>query len=122
LFEGADARAITFQREQYGGTVHLFIGTGHNLGKNTFITLTFIHYCNINRYGLASLFLFGSTPCLIFGIAFKPKLFPLGYSFDHSLSSLSGYAFVSKSFDEGEYSPHESKLPVIIIIILKVHS
>jgi hypothetical protein len=28
LFEGVDARAITIQREQYGGTVHLFIGTG----------------------------------------------------------------------------------------------
>jgi hypothetical protein len=27
LFEGFNARAITIQREQYGGTVHLFIGT-----------------------------------------------------------------------------------------------
>ena len=26
LFEGDDARAITIQREQYGGTIHLFIG------------------------------------------------------------------------------------------------
>jgi hypothetical protein len=26
LFEGDDARAITIHREQYGGTVHLFIG------------------------------------------------------------------------------------------------
>jgi hypothetical protein len=26
-----DARVNTSQREQYGGTVHLFIGTGHNL-------------------------------------------------------------------------------------------
>jgi hypothetical protein len=49
LFEGVDARAITIQREQYGGTVHLFIGMGRSPGKSTFITLTFIHYCNINR-------------------------------------------------------------------------
>jgi hypothetical protein len=26
-----DVRVSTSQREQYGGTVHLFIGTGHSL-------------------------------------------------------------------------------------------
>jgi hypothetical protein len=31
-----DARASTSQREQYGGTVHLFIGTGRSLCKFTF--------------------------------------------------------------------------------------
>ena len=35
LIEGkkykCDAKASTSQREQYGGTVHLFIGTGHSL-------------------------------------------------------------------------------------------
>jgi hypothetical protein len=35
LIEGkkykSDAKASTGQREQYGGTVHLFIGTGHSL-------------------------------------------------------------------------------------------
>jgi hypothetical protein len=49
LPKDADARAITIQREQYGGTVHLFIGTGHSPDKSTFITLTFTHYCNINH-------------------------------------------------------------------------
>jgi hypothetical protein len=29
----------TIQREQYGGTVHLFIGTGRNMGKITFMPL-----------------------------------------------------------------------------------
>jgi hypothetical protein len=33
LFEVVDARAITIQCEQYGVTVHLFIGTGHSPGK-----------------------------------------------------------------------------------------
>jgi hypothetical protein len=28
------------QREQYGGTVHLFIGTGHNPYKITFMPFT----------------------------------------------------------------------------------
>ena len=30
------------QREQYGGTVHLFIGTGYNPYKITFMPFTFI--------------------------------------------------------------------------------
>jgi hypothetical protein len=40
---------ITIQLEQYGGTVHLFIGMGRNPGKSTFMTLTLIHNCNINH-------------------------------------------------------------------------
>jgi hypothetical protein len=34
-------RVITSQREQYDVTVHLFIGIGRNLGKITFMSLTF---------------------------------------------------------------------------------
>jgi hypothetical protein len=34
---------ITVQREQYGVTVHLFIGTGHSPGKITFMSSTFTH-------------------------------------------------------------------------------
>jgi hypothetical protein len=34
-----DARANTSQREQYGGTVHLFIGTRRNPVKITFMSL-----------------------------------------------------------------------------------
>jgi hypothetical protein len=49
LFEGVDARVITIQREQYGDTVHLFIGTGHSPGKSTFMISTFIYKCNINH-------------------------------------------------------------------------
>jgi hypothetical protein len=49
LFEGVDARAITIQCEQYGDTVHLFIGTRHSPGKNTFMTLTFVHNYSLNH-------------------------------------------------------------------------
>ena len=49
LFEGVDARAITIQREQYGSTIHLFIGTGRSPDKNTIMTLTFVHNCNMNH-------------------------------------------------------------------------
>ena len=37
----SDVRVNTRQREQYGVTVHLFIGTGHILDKITFMSLTF---------------------------------------------------------------------------------
>jgi hypothetical protein len=49
LLEGVDARAITIQREQYGGVVYLFIGTGRSPGENTFMTLICIHNRNINH-------------------------------------------------------------------------
>jgi hypothetical protein len=42
-------KAITIQREQYGGTVHLFIGTGRSLGKNTFMTLILVHDHSLNH-------------------------------------------------------------------------
>jgi hypothetical protein len=36
-----EARASTSQREQYVGTVHLFIGTGRSLCEITFMPLMF---------------------------------------------------------------------------------
>jgi hypothetical protein len=66
LFEGEDMRANTIQREQYGGTVDLFIGTGRRPSKNTFMTLTCTHNPNTKHQGLTSLFLFNSTLCLTF--------------------------------------------------------
>jgi hypothetical protein len=36
-----DARMNTSRREQYGGTVHLFIGIGRSLCKITFMPFTF---------------------------------------------------------------------------------
>jgi hypothetical protein len=46
LFEGEDTRASTIQREQYGGTVHLFIGTRRGPSKNAFMTSTYIYNPN----------------------------------------------------------------------------
>jgi hypothetical protein len=37
-----DAKASTSQHEQYGGTVHLFIGTRRSLWEITFMPFTFI--------------------------------------------------------------------------------
>jgi hypothetical protein len=66
----SDARVNTSQHEQYEGTVHLFIGTGRNLCKITFMPFIFtIDLMSIYR-GLDSLFLFKSVPFS----AVEPKL------------------------------------------------
>jgi hypothetical protein len=46
---------ITSQREQYGVTVHLFIGAGRSLSKITFMSLTFIVSQKVSCRGLSSL-------------------------------------------------------------------
>jgi hypothetical protein len=58
LLEGVDVRVITIQCEQFGAIVHLFIGTGRNLGKSAFMSLTFAYDRNINHPGLGSIFPF----------------------------------------------------------------
>jgi hypothetical protein len=65
-----DARVNTSQREQYGSTVHLFIGTGRSLCKITFMPFMFTIYLKTIHQGLDSLFLFKSVPLF----AIEPKL------------------------------------------------
>jgi hypothetical protein len=65
-----DARMNTSQREQYGGTVHLFIGTGRSLCKITFMPFMFTIDLMIIQRGLDNLFPFKSVP---FSAA-EPKL------------------------------------------------
>jgi hypothetical protein len=48
-------RVITNQREQYGGVVHLFIGTGSNPSEITYIFLTLVYFYNTKHLGLSSL-------------------------------------------------------------------
>jgi hypothetical protein len=66
-----DARVNTSQREQYDVTVHLFIGTRHNMCEITFMPLTFTIDLGIIYQGLDNLFLFKSVS---FSIA-ESKLF-----------------------------------------------
>jgi hypothetical protein len=63
-------RASTSQREQYRGTVHLFIGTGRSLGKITFMPFMFTINLKTICRGLDSLFLLKSVPFS----ATEPKL------------------------------------------------
>jgi hypothetical protein len=53
---------VTGPREQYVGTVHLFIGTGRNPVKITFMSLITNHNHGTNYQGLYDLFLFKSVP------------------------------------------------------------
>jgi hypothetical protein len=57
-----DARANTSQCEQYGGTVHLFIGTGRSLCKITFMPFMSTIDLRTICQGLDSLFLLKSVP------------------------------------------------------------
>jgi hypothetical protein len=57
-----DTKASTSQREQYGGTVHLFIGTGHSSCKITSRPITFVNNFKVIHRGLNSLFPFKSVP------------------------------------------------------------
>jgi hypothetical protein len=52
----------TSQREQYGGTVHPFIGTGRSLCGFTFVSFTTGYNHDINYYGSIGLFIFKSVP------------------------------------------------------------
>jgi hypothetical protein len=65
-----DTRVNTSQREQCGGAVHLFIGTGCSLCKITFMPFMFTIDLRTIYRGLDSLFLFKSVP---FSTA-EPKL------------------------------------------------
>jgi hypothetical protein len=57
-----DARASTSQREQYEGTVHLFIDTVCSLCQITFMPFMFIIDLRTIYRGLDSLFLLKSVP------------------------------------------------------------
>jgi hypothetical protein len=56
-----DAQANTSQREQYGGTVHLFIGTGRSLCEITFMPFMFTIDLRTIYQVLESLFLLKSV-------------------------------------------------------------
>jgi hypothetical protein len=71
-----DARASTSQREQYGGTVHLFIGTGRSRREITFIPFTIDYNHDTNYHGTICLFIFKSVQPFILGHVVMPK-FPV---------------------------------------------
>jgi hypothetical protein len=67
---GVTQKQMPDQREQYRGTVHLFIGTGHSPYKITFMPFTFDNNSMIIYRGLNSLFIFKSVSFFVI----TPKL------------------------------------------------
>jgi hypothetical protein len=65
----SDTGMITSQREQYGDTIHLFIGMRHSPDKITFVSLITNYDHNTNYQGLCSLFLFKSVPSFVLGMS-----------------------------------------------------
>jgi hypothetical protein len=55
-------KQMTSQREQYGSTVHLFIGMGRSPCKITLMPFTFANDSIVIHHGLNSLFPFKSVP------------------------------------------------------------
>jgi hypothetical protein len=58
---GVTQKQMPSQREQYGSTVHLFIGTGRNPCEITPMPFTFTNDSIVNHRGLNSLFPFKSV-------------------------------------------------------------
>jgi hypothetical protein len=79
LFEGDDARAVTIHLEQYGSTVHLFIGIGCSTSKNTFMTSAYTYNPNTKHQRFSCLFLFGSSLCLTFVITLSRSCSSLAF-------------------------------------------
>jgi hypothetical protein len=70
---------ITGQREQYVGTVHLFICTGRSPDKITFVSLVTNYNHDACYQGLCGLFLFKSVPSFVSWT--PPCRSPFNYSF-----------------------------------------
>ena len=59
--EGTSVMQMPSQREQYGSTVHLFIGTGRSPCKITLMPFTFANSSIVIHRGINSLFPFKSV-------------------------------------------------------------
>jgi hypothetical protein len=64
----------TNQREQYGGTVHLVIDTGHSLCEITFMSFTTSYNHDTNYHGSIGLFIFKSVHPFVSRRVVMPKL------------------------------------------------
>jgi hypothetical protein len=68
------AQASTSQREEYGGTVHLFIGTGRSLCGFTFMSFITGYNHDTGDHGSIGLFIFKSVPPFVSRRVTMPKL------------------------------------------------
>jgi hypothetical protein len=69
-----DAQASTSQREQYGGAVHLFIGTGGSLCGFTFMSFITGYNHDTDYHGPIGLLIFKSVQPFVSRRVTMPKL------------------------------------------------
>jgi hypothetical protein len=91
-----DARMSTSQREQYGGTVQLFIGMGRNLVKITFMTLITSYNHDTNYHGLIGLFFFKSVQPFVIRRTIMPNL--LGQQLHVYLRAVLDYMLIFRRY------------------------
>jgi hypothetical protein len=96
------AREITIQREQYGATVHLFIGTGCNPDNITSMPLTFTLNYNMSYQGLSSLFPLRSVSSFIVLSCQAKAPLAIASAFIHVTSEL--YLHITHAFIMRELS------------------
>jgi hypothetical protein len=90
------AGVMTMQLEQYRGTVHLFIGTGHNSDEITSMSLINNYDHNIDYQGLYSLFLFKSVSSFAFNMIPSRSSFNRSFGFVRIIFGL--YLHVAPAF------------------------
>jgi hypothetical protein len=83
---------ITSPREHYGGTVHLFIGTGRIPGEITFMSLTFTINYKASYRGLSGLFSFKLVPSFTIVLVLSQSF--SSHSFGASSSFLQTVPFI----------------------------
>jgi hypothetical protein len=111
---------ITSHRKQYGGIVHLFIGTGHSPNKITFVSLITNHNHNTNYQGLCGLFLFKSVPSFVFACQHAEALsivtlayIFMSYLFAHRLAE---GVFAYRTFG-GEEGPQQTASSLLVLVL-----
>jgi hypothetical protein len=67
-------QVITIMREQYGSTVHLFIGTWRSLCEITFMPFTIDYNHDTNYREFIGHFIFKSVHSFVFKHVIMPKL------------------------------------------------
>jgi hypothetical protein len=84
------------QREQYQGTVHLFIDTGRSPDEITFMSLIINYDHNTDYQGLYNLFLFKSVSSFVFNMTPSRSSFNRSFGFIRIIFGL--YLHVTPAF------------------------
>jgi hypothetical protein len=101
---------ITSQCEQYGVTVHLFIGIGRSLDEITFMSLTFTVDHKASCRGLSSLFPFRSvSPFTVVNVLSRS-------SFSHSFGASLSFVQTAPSYHAHLHLKAEASCTVYVIL------